>query len=215
MRILRLSIIRFRNGLNKAGDLLCRAIMFMHHSVFRRRITSLGDTTEMPTFSTWFFSCEKYNGFRRVINCKLFRDLLVGLVLAKIIETPAHEIANTVLIPITGTLIGLTFAWAGNAQSLLESEEIKNLSESHPGGYITYLYTYQLSVLFLIIVVVIWSLAGLHVWDYFARTKNYQVLYAIRAFYFMITTTSLRICWNVVSSVSFLMEIKRLFQQRK
>ena len=107
--------------------------------------------------------------------------------------------ANTVLLPLVGILIGLSFAWAGNAQAMLQTREIASLSDYHEGGFAEYVYLYQTAILIILITLVLWGFAGLKVFDSWwpTQTANYPY-FATKAFLFMLASLTLRSCWQVI-----------------
>ena len=92
----------------------------------------------------WFFKGSGAKpGYRRLVNTWIMIHLIVGVIVSFVVPVNLENAANTVLLPLVGILIGLSFAWAGNAQALLQSSEIDKLSEHHEGGFIEYVFTYQ------------------------------------------------------------------------
>src|SRR5205085_1505555 len=86
------------------------------------------------TFWRWFFRDGSTRaGWHRLLNRWCYFHLAVGAVLSWLVPYDLKTAASTVLLPLVGVLVGLSFAWAGNAQSLLQSEEIETLSEYHEG----------------------------------------------------------------------------------
>ena len=51
-----------------------------------------------------------------------------------IVPVRINEAAKSILLPLAGIFIGLTFAWGGNAVSLMQSEEIDMLANYRSGG---------------------------------------------------------------------------------
>ena len=79
-------------------------------------------------------------GFRRLVNIWLLFHMLVGVALAFLIQVDLATAANAVLLPLVGILIGLCFAWAGNAQALLQTRELNRMTEHSEGGFTEYVY---------------------------------------------------------------------------
>src|SRR5690242_12776613 len=87
------------------------------------------------SFWRWFFLASRRSGWRKFADWWLLVHLVVAIMLSVLVPATLKEAASTVLLPLVGILIGLSFAWAGNAQALLQTEEIERLSEYHPGGF--------------------------------------------------------------------------------
>lgn len=117
----------------------------------------------------------------------------VGFAMAELVVFPIHEAAQIFLFPLAGIFIGLSFAWAGNAQALLMEKEIEQLAEFHPDGIHTYVYTYQLAILVLLVTLVMWGLAALKVFE----TVTGQ-MYVVEATLYFLASLTVRECWHVV-----------------
>lgn len=125
--------------------------------------------------------------------------MLVGIFLASIVKPGLKDAASSVLLPLVGVLVGLSFAWAGNAQSLLQSPEIDELSDYHPGGLREFAFTYQAAILAILGCVTIWGLAGLGVFDHqcFWACSDRWYFTASVALYGSLSLT-IRESWHVV-----------------
>lgn len=86
-------------------------------------------------------------GYRRILNRWILSHIGIGFIISYLANIDLATSANTVLLPLAGILIGLSFAWAGNAQALMQSSEIEELSTHHEGGFVEYVYTYQTAIL--------------------------------------------------------------------
>jgi hypothetical protein len=103
------------------------------------------------------------------------------------------------LLPIAGVFIGLTFAWGGNAQALLQSDELSRLSSYRKGGYEEYLYTYQSAVLLILITLCCWALAGLGIFDKVWPIHTHSIQYkTLSGALFLLSSITIRECWQVV-----------------
>ena len=81
------------------------------------------------SFWNWFFRGSGGKlGYSRLVNRWLLLHLAVGIALAWIIPASLSSAADSVLLPLVGVLVGLCFAWAGNAQALLQAQELKELA---------------------------------------------------------------------------------------
>jgi hypothetical protein len=123
----------------------------------------------------------------------------VGSILACIVPVSLAEAAQNLLLPVAGVFIGLSFAWGGNAQALLETPEVRKMAEQHAGGFEEYIYTFQSAVLFLLITLVVWVFAGLRVFDEsWPRPINKGTYFAAKCFLYFLASLSVRECWHVV-----------------
>jgi len=159
----------------------------------------------------WFFRGSGGKpGYRRLVNRWMWLHLAVGVGMAFLVQIDLQTSANAVLLPLVGILIGLSFAWAGNAQALLQSSEIDRLSEHHKGGFVEYVFTYQTAILAILITLVFWGLAGLHVFDTRWPTPQSTIAYFIvKAVLFTLVSLTLRECWHVVMGAQWLLLVQR------
>lgn len=136
-------------------------------------------------------------GYRLLLNRWLIIHVVLGSGMAAIVNMSIHEAAQTLLLPLAGMFIGLSFAWVGNAQALLQECEIEKLAKHHPDGIQTYVYTFQLAILVILTTLVAWGLAGLRVFSSpFFCDKWIQL--GIEATLYFLASLTLRECWHVV-----------------
>ena len=149
-------------------------------------------------FWKWLFCGLKDEpGYRLLVNWWLVIHIAAGILTALLVGVSIHEAARTILLPISGIFIGLSFAWAGNAQALLKESEIEKIAKHHPDGIQTYIYTFQLAILIILITLVAWGLAGLKVFDV-VILSNSTVQTAIEALLYFLASITLRECWHVI-----------------
>jgi predicted ABC-type exoprotein transport system permease subunit len=148
-------------------------------------------------------------GVRTIVNWWLLLHIAFGIILASIVSGQLKLISNAVLLPMVGVLVGLSFAWSGNAQSLLQSDEIHLLSQHHPGGLLHYVYTFQTAILTILVTTVLWALAGLGVFDDTWPTQKHSGEYfLIESFLFALSSLTLRECWHVVAATNSLLILR-------
>lgn len=159
----------------------------------------------------WFFiGSGGKPGYRRLLNRWILLHLSIGFLIAFLIRIDLATSANTVLLPLAGIFVGLSFAWAGNAQALMQSAEIEKLSEYHEGGFIEYVFTYQTSILVILVTLVFWGLAGLQIFDLRWPTANIPICYFILKFFlFALSSLTLRECWHVVMGAQWMLLAQR------
>lgn len=154
-------------------------------------------------------------GFRRVFNKWLLLHLLVGVILSLSVSLKLQECSNTVLLPLAGVLVGLSFAWAGNANALLQTEEIEKMSERHEGGFAEYVFIYQTAILTILVTLVLWGFAGLAVYDRTWPTdSNPKLYFTLKTLLFTLCSLALRECWQVVSGAQWLLRIRKEIRDR-
>jgi hypothetical protein len=174
------------------------------------------DTPPSISFWRWFFrGTGGKAGFRRLINRWLLFHLALGAGLARIITIDLGTAANAVLLPLAGVLVGLSFAWGGNAQALLQASEIEKLAEKHEGGLSDYAFTFQAAILCVLLTLVLWGIAGLQIfdkaWPTAARPYTY---FAVKTMLFTLSSLTVRECWHVVLGAQAML-LSRYFVKRR
>ena len=154
----------------------------------------------MISFWRWFFRGSGAGpGVRRFFDWWLLVHIAVGAGLASILPISLEKAGTGLLLPLAGIFIGLSFAWGGNAQALLQSSEITQLSAYRSGGYEEYLYTYQSAVLLILLSLCLWAIAGLGIFDAVWPICRSGLAYkSIAGILFFFASITLRECWHVV-----------------
>lgn len=168
-------------------------------------------------FWKWFFlGTSGKPGFFKFFDRWLFLHIIVGFLLAWLVPSSLSQAANTVLLPLVAIFIGLSFAWGGNAQALLQTEEIDKITDYHPGGFEEYVYTYQTAILVILITVSVWGLAGLDLFDKIWPTCSRPTFYfGIVFLLFFLTSLTLRECWHVVLGAQWMLLARRNIKRTK
>ncbi|NIW12447.1 MAG: hypothetical protein GWN31_00620, partial [Candidatus Thorarchaeota archaeon] len=129
-------------------------------------IVESGKPYTMISFWRWFFIGSGAGpGIRRLFDLWLAVHVAVGLTLSLLVPISLEVSANGLLLPLAGIFIGLSFAWGGNAQALIQTSEILQLASKRKGGFLEYLFAYQLAILLILISLTCWAVAGLGVFD--------------------------------------------------
>lgn len=145
-------------------------------------------------------------GIARYCNRWLLFHLLVGIFLAWALPGDLKSAAQDLLLPVAGILIGLAFAWGGNAHALLQTQEIQKLAEHRQGGLEEYVYTYQSAILFLLLTLILWAFAGLGYFDeYTPRTLHKKTYFVVATTLFFFASLAVRECWHVVLGAQWLL----------
>jgi hypothetical protein len=160
-------------------------------------------------FWTWFFrGLGGKPGIRRGFDRWVFLHIATGLFLAWAVPKKLEDSASTVLLPLAGTLIGLSFAWGGNAQALLQTKEIERVSAHKAGGLEDWAYAFQSSILSILSTLALWGLAGLGVPDTLIDLSRQPRLYfVVESLLFASASYTLRECWHVVLGAQSLLLI--------
>jgi hypothetical protein len=170
---------------------------------------------KLPSFWTWLFRGEDFRaGWRKYWNPWLILHIAVGGGLAWLVPLSLREAANAVLLPLAGIFVGLSFAWAGNAQALMQTSEIEIVADHHRGGFREYVFTFQSAILTILVTLGLWGLAGLGVFDrscpWSCPWWGYSV---VRIVLFASASITLRECWHVVLGAQWMLlaqrEVKR------
>lgn len=174
-------------------------------------------SNDLIKYWTWFFKGSGSKpGFRRLLNVWMIFHLFMGLIFSFIVPGKLEDIANTVLLPLLGILIGLSFAWAGNAQALIQTTEIEELSKYHKGGFVEYVFVYQTAILAILITLILWAVAGLSVFDERWPTENRCIIYVcLKLVLFTFCSLTLRECWHVVMGAQWMLLTQRKIRELK
>lgn len=155
------------------------------------------DIKKQLSFWRWFFKGHEASpGYKSLFNKWVFVHLVFGALLCLTVPSCLQQAAISALLPLSGILIGLTFAWAGNANALLQSQDIKKLSEYSKGGFIEYVFIYQKSILVIIVAIVIWAFAGLGLLDWPDNYNTSNLI--IRTVVYSFTSFTLQVCWRTI-----------------
>lgn len=123
-------------------------------------------------------------GIRAYWNKWLLLHAAIATILAWNLKLQPSS-ATSLCIPFISVLIAITVAWSGNIISLLNTEEITELSTYYHGGIEGYAFNIQSTVLMLFIAIIIWTLYGFEFFSY-----PWIPLF--------ISSIVLRDCWNVI-----------------
>jgi hypothetical protein len=113
--------------------------------------------------------------------------------------------SQSVLLPVTGSLLGFAFAWGANGQSLLQTKEIQEIQRYGSQGLKIILYKYQLAFLCVLTTVILWGLAGLGVPDRLvsgmscSRAAMDLAKAIIRGIYFAQLSQSIEAMWGILT----------------
>ena len=162
-------------------------------------------------FWPWFFRGRtKDPGWKRLIDWWLLWHVALGAVLAWLVPLSIAEAAKTVLLPLAGVFVGMSFAWVGSAQAIAQSNEIDKLADKNPAGFETYVYPFQVAILGLLATLGFWGVAGLGVFETPCPWNCPALLYkATAAFLYALASLTIRLCWQVVLGAQWLLLYQR------
>jgi hypothetical protein len=171
----------------------------------------------MISFWRWLISgTGNGTGIKRFVDWWLLLHILAAGILSYFLPISLKEAATTLLLPVAGIFIGLSFAWGGNAQALLQSEEIEKMSAFKKGGFADYVYTFQSAILLILITLCLWGIAGLGffdlIWPICSNSNPYKVIGFIL---FFLSSMTLRECWHVVLGAQILLLVRFQVKKRK
>lgn len=171
----------------------------------------------MTNFWDWlFYGVGEGPGIYRFWDRWLLLHLFVGVVLALLLPVSLKEAATTLLLPVAGIFIGLSFAWGGNAQALLQTSEIEDASQFRKGGYEEYVFAFQAAILCILVTLVLWTAAGLGLFDAVWPINRCAYSYrAVVGILFFFSSMTLRECWHVVLGAQSLLLMRFKIRQQK
>jgi hypothetical protein len=149
-------------------------------------------------FWRWLvFGINSKSGISRFFDAWIFLHFGVAVILTLFVELSLKEAASTVLLPLSSVFFGLSFAWSGNSQALLQDSAIEELSKHHPDGIENYIYTFMLAIFVILLTLAAWGVAGLGIFQKrFFSTCWWQL--SIKAILYFLGSLTLRECWHVV-----------------
>lgn len=158
-------------------------------------------------FWGWFFRGIKGDaGWTRLVNKWLPIHILIGGVLFGLSPVSLADAARGFLLPIAGIFVGIAFAWAASAQSVLQTSELEEWSEFADDGYEGVVYTFQLAILVLLGVLIMWGLASLGVFDQTWPTEKRRSAYiVVGVCMYASASLGVRACWHAVFGAQMLL----------
>lgn len=171
--------------------------------------------TKFLDYWHWFlFGSGDKPGYRRVLNKWIIVHFIIGISLSLLVQITLESSANTILFPLAGIFVALTFAWAGHTM-LMQSREIEELTRYHPGGFAEYVFVYQTAILVILVTLVLWGLAGLKIFDLVWPTSNNKILYfTVKGILFALSSMTLRECWHMFMGAQWMLLVQREIRNR-
>jgi hypothetical protein len=153
-------------------------------------------------------------GLRRFWDRWLLVHLVVGGVLAQFVPGKLSEFATNALIPLASILVGLTFAWSGNAVTLLQSTEVQRVGRADGGDrYRAYIFTYQGAVFIVLTLMTLWLLLAGKVVEAWQVTTIYWARMVGRTLTFAFSSLAMRECWHACVGVQQMLLMQVLVRE--
>ncbi len=153
------------------------------------------------------------SGISKFFDRWIFFHLAIGLSLAALVSGSLTDISKTLMLPLASIFVGLSFAWSGNVQALLQSDEIEKMIKHHPDGLENYIYTFQTAILVILLSLIAWGIVGLH--PTIGNTPiNYVIKFMIKFLMYSLSSIALRECWQVISGGQLLLLMRHIIKER-
>jgi hypothetical protein len=166
------------------------------------------------SFWKWFFygMLGLRPGWRRLADRFLWLHGFIGVTLATQVAYSVSQVAEKILFPLAGILIGTTCAWAGCLHALLQSEHMREVERKKKGMLAEFSLCYLLTVFLGLVVLCLWGLCGLGFFQGVsfvpASFRTGQATIVAKSFLYALTSLSLRTTWQSMLLVhrAFVME---------
>lgn len=161
-------------------------------------------------FKHWFLHGNKNStpGYTRLLDIRTVLDLSIGAVVTIFVSIPLQEASTSILLPLTGVLIGVCASWAAPAQEVLSSQKMIPFLKSHKGGPCEYFLILQLVVFVMLFAIVLWGGAGIGLFESLNSPElngKKAIYHIISIFLYGILSLALRTCWEAVLFTHYVM----------
>ncbi len=163
-------------------------------------------------FWSWFLS----HGAPKWWNRWLFLHVGLGSALAYVVQEKLSEVGKAVILPLAGVLVGLAFAWAGNAMAILQAPEVHAIADNDEAHrrYRSYVFTYQMAILTILVVLVMWGILAIGVANRWPALYGNECLrFSGRAVAFGASSLAMRECWHVVLGAQSMLLMRNLIRR--
>lgn len=143
----------------------------------------------LPQFWPWFIYGvgNAKPGWKAIFDRWLFLHLSIGFSSIALSSDLCSQ-AEKIILPFSGVLIGITFAWSGNITALLSTHELSLLSDINGKGIQEYAFSVQRSILIILTAVLLWCLVAL---------GGYNNV-ALRVLCYTLSSIAIRESWQVI-----------------
>jgi len=172
--------------------------------------TSARVSDELPSFWLWFWAgTGDKPGYRRIADRWLWLHGLIGFAVAELVTVRLAEVAEKALLPLMAIFVGLTFSWAGNAHALLQSKEVTAVADERKGGIFEYVYTFQLCILIILTVIVVWVVPLLGFPYLLPKRFGFTVFnFVAKCLLYGLISLAFRCSWQAVLGANMLLLIR-------
>ena len=140
-------------------------------------------------------------------------DIFFGAAMTYLVPMELQEAAKVFLLPLAGIFIGISVGWTGNAHTVLQTPELEEIADYVDGGMEGMAWEFQLAVLVLLVMIVLWGLVALGVLDAIELTRDGLVRHGAGLLLYAGSSLSLRVCWNVVDNAQRLLVTRTRMRQ--
>jgi F0F1-type ATP synthase membrane subunit c/vacuolar-type H+-ATPase subunit K len=124
---------------------------------------------------------------------------IIGFLFALVFREDLSERARSVILPLAGVLVGLTFAWSATAIGIISSKEFRRIMENSRTGIRGTANYFQLAILVVLASTILWSIAGLGPYKTFPFISLKVAKLATSTFLFAFTSFAVTECWSAIN----------------
>lgn len=154
----------------------------------------------IPTFWKWLWRNERTgrSGLRLLLNYWIFFHALIGIILTCFMTLDPFSFASKALFPAASILIGMAIAWTSRAATVLQDSNFREKVINKNLPLEDYLYSYQLSLLVIIITVIYVSIMAGGGFNFFIYSSSISQNLSSFWLYFLLSS-AIRECWGVIN----------------
>lgn len=150
-------------------------------------------------FWSWLIDPAEGGGRRRWLTWHLVGHLFLGFVLASRFSGELSERARSVILPLAGVLVGLTFAWAATAINIVSTPEFRRAMMGSKAGVRGTANYFQFAILAVLSTTVLWAIVGLGPYNSFSGWDPASVNIWAARLLFAYTSFAIRECWGAIN----------------
>jgi hypothetical protein len=172
----------------------------------------------ITSYWKWLLYGGKKAGFFLIIDKWLFVHAIIALLMIYLLpNTTLKDAGEKVIVPLSGVFVGMTFAWIGNAQAVVNSNGLDALILRSQSSLRDYVYIFLNSALIVLATLIMWGLAALGLHDQKLIIDFKFGIIVWEFFYYLLTSIAVRECWSVIigmqSLILFSKEAEKLIQK--
>ena len=151
------------------------------------------------SFWAWMRDRSERGGMKRWFNWTLVVHTIIGVALAYVVPGELADRAKSVVLPLAGVLVGLTFAWAATAISVVSSPEFRRIMAGSSQGVRGTANYFQLAIFVVLGSTLLWAFVGLGPFSAWPGAPVEIVNRIAAAFLFAVTSLAIAECWSAVN----------------